>query len=298
MILIHYFTYYLRDTNLINNKIVTLNNVYYFFKTFNHNVWPRYNAKILDMNINENVFNNFTECVVNYRKRLCNFDDDAFSLEPRVVRVLMEFFFDILCWVLGPMLIQKSSMSPQTYASLIIKHLEVFDMRYVVLNNNIPGSLSDIPSWLMNGSNDESYDSEKNEIAHFVERGTFMFPDGNSDYDSGDEDSDAEYYHLSGENRAAVDLSIPDEEDTDFNDSDSEMEIWDAGEDYRISMESVQEAEKKKKEMRDLDDKIKEMNRNAENVDDYLLNQKKKIQSQITILERQIYTASVTMKKK
>ncbi|XP_026820277.1 uncharacterized protein LOC113558895 [Rhopalosiphum maidis] len=232
MIFVHYFIQYLKDTGLVYQKHITILHITCFLKMYSHHVWPRYSAKLLDVNLREKVYTDFSECIKRQHRQYCNFENDRFVIDRSVILVLMEFAFDVLLWILGPLLLQNGKtvcIPTTTCVNLIIRHIDLFETKYVLLNKNLPCPLN-YPPWLCNGTGDRDYNEFNDNVACY-ERGVFMFPENGSDYDSDGEDDDDDV-DLIGENRNVVDLSIPAGEMTDFNDTDSETDVWDPSKDY------------------------------------------------------------------
>ncbi|XP_025200466.1 uncharacterized protein LOC112598282 [Melanaphis sacchari] len=244
MIFAHYFVQYLRDTALVHQKEITLRNITCFLKIFNHDVWPRYYGNLLNAvdvaveNVKRKLCGSFVDCLRNQQKRYCNFDANQISIDPAVGRVLVDLGFDVLLWILGPVLAQNGNsvrISAPACAGIFIKRLETFETQHVLLNKKIPFRL-DYPEWLTGGTaNDDcDYDEKLDNSAYYDERGAFMFPErSDSDLFRNDEtdDDDDDGCELSGENRDVVDLGIPEGEMSDFNDSDSETDVCDTYQD-------------------------------------------------------------------
>jgi hypothetical protein len=141
MIFVHYFVQYLRDTGLMYNKHITLVHMTCFLKMYNHHVWPRYYGRLLDINIRSKIYMDLLDCVKKQHKQYCNFENDQFKIDLSVIHVLVDFAFDVLLWILGPVLIQNGKtvcISATSCPNLFIRHIEIFKMKYVLLNKKIP----------------------------------------------------------------------------------------------------------------------------------------------------------------
>lgn len=285
MIFVHYFIHYLKTTGMVEQRSVGLKHIICFLQIFHPNVWPRYGNPLLDVRVRSTIKKEFANCIKTERDRMGDFDNDTFVIENEVIDTLLLFAFNVLSWVLGPILISTQHVaSPHTYALLFIRAIEIFERDYLGSTDNFPFPYN-FPKWLTNGHADDDYTEENAENFDTYENGVLMFPDMDV-YDSCSDDDEAEYYRnvkirrLAGENRNVVDLGIPDNEDSDFNDSDSECEVYDTTDDVVYKMRLLNKVSKVRESLALIESQIHDGHGDSD-----LLENKKKYQDQREKLE-------------
>lgn len=298
MIFVHYFVHYLKTTGMVEQRSIGLKHIICFLQIFHPNVWPRYGNPLLDVRVRSTIKKEFANCIKTERDRMGDFVNEPFVIESEVIDTLLLFAFNVLSWVLGPILISTQHVaSPHTYALLFIRAIEIFERDYLGNTDNFPFPYN-FPKWLTNGHADDDYTEENAENFDTYENGVLMFPDMDV-YDSCSDDDEAGYYRdgkirrLAGENRNVVDLGIPDNEDSDFNDSDSECEVYDTTDDVVYKMRLFNKLSKVREILASIESKIHDGQGDSD-----LLESKKKYIDQREKLETALQEVTEQITKK
>ncbi|MGI4816788.1 MAG: hypothetical protein ACRYE7_02275 [Janthinobacterium lividum] len=291
MIFVHYFTHYLRTTSLVEQRTISLKHIICFLEIFNTRVWPRYGNDLLNVQVRNTIKKEFADCIKNERNRIMgNFDNDQFSLDPDVINTLLLLAFNVLSWVIGPIVVSPcSAASPQKYAALFIRAIDIFERDYLGTSPNFPFRY-DFPTWIDNAHDDKTY--EEGDDFNEYENGILMFPEIEV-FDSSDDENDADnrrnlVRRLAGERRNVVDLCIPDDEVSDFNESDSECELYENSTNIDRKIVLMQKMTKICKKLKDIDLRI-----NKGLINDTLVEEKMILQKQREELEDEQYRLSI-----